>query len=139
MYRGLGKNSIPVQYYSRLPKQCDADIAYVLDPLVATSGTMSSVIGLLKRWGVPKIHIISVIGSRAGVNDLLTSHPDVSITLACVDPDLSEEGLILPGLGDAGDRLFGTRTRGIENELDEDTMDEALVHPSKRKYSDAGL
>ena len=114
---------MPVQYYNRLPKTCDVDVAYVMDPLIATSATIISVVSILKRWGCPEIHVVSVIASKSGLSELLKYHPDVKVTIGTVDETLSEDGNLVPGLGDAGDRLFGT------NEEDE----EHLVHPSKRK------
>jgi len=81
-----------------------------------------------QQWGVAKIHVISVIGSLAGLQVICSNHPDVSITLGAVDDAVADGGAVLPGLGDAGDRLFGTPV------IDDD---EALLHPSKRKRSDA--
>jgi len=79
---------------------------------------------------VTKIHLVSVIGSEEGINSIVKMHPDVQITVGTVDKELTKEGLVLPGLGDAGDRLFGTPM--IED-------DEALLHPSKRKRSLSNL
>ena len=100
------------------------DVAYVMDPLIATSATIISVVSILKRWGVPNIHVVSVIASKKGLGELLKYHPDVKVTIGTVDEGLSEDGHLLPGLGDAGDRLFGTL---------EDEDEEELVHHSKRK------
>uniref|UniRef100_A0A7S2MFT6 uracil phosphoribosyltransferase n=1 Tax=Helicotheca tamesis TaxID=374047 RepID=A0A7S2MFT6_9STRA len=125
MYR---QNLMPVQYYNRLPRKCESDIAFVVDPLIATAQTLVSVVAMLKKWGVPKIHVISVIASKPGLEEFLKSHPDVLVTVGHVDDELRDDGTIIPGLGDAGDRLFGTPM------LDDD---EALLHPSKRKRSDA--
>mmetsp|Transcript_16259 Transcript_16259/g.35177 ORF Transcript_16259/g.35177 Transcript_16259/m.35177 type:complete len:292 (+) Transcript_16259:157-1032(+) len=123
MYRT--KALMPVQYYNRLPKKCDVDVAYVLDPLIATSATIISVVGILKKWGVSQIHVLSVIASKKGLSELLRHHPDVRITIGHIDEELNAEtGDVMPGLGDAGDRLFGT------NMVDDE---EELVHPSKRK------
>lgn len=122
MYRT--KALMPVQYYNRLPKKCDVDVAYVLDPLIATSNTIISVVGILKKWGVSEIHVLSVIASKKGVSELLRYHPDVHVTVGHIDDKLNEDGDVLPGLGDAGDRLFGTPMINDEEEL---------VHPSKRK------
>jgi uracil phosphoribosyltransferase len=122
MYRT--KSLMPVQYYNRLPKACDADVAYVLDPLIATSNTVGSVVGILKKWGVKEIHVVCVVASRKGLEELLRHHPEVRVTVGTVDDELNEEGDVMPGLGDAGDRLFGTPTIHDEEEL---------VHPSKRK------
>jgi len=122
MYRS--KSLMPVQYYNRLPKKCDVDVAYVLDPLIATSATIISVAGILKKWGVSEIHVVSVIASKQGLSELMKFHPDVHVTLGHIDEELNADGDVMPGLGDAGDRLFGTPL--IEDE-------EELVHPSKRK------
>lgn len=122
MYRT--KTLMPVQYYNRLPKVCDVDVAYVLDPLIATSNTVISVVGILKKWGVAEIHVLAVIASRQGMLELLKYHPDVHVTIGRIDEELNAEGDVLPGLGDAGDRLFGTPM------IDDD---EELVHHSKRK------
>jgi uracil phosphoribosyltransferase len=123
MYRT--KSLMPVQYYNRLPKKCDVDVAYVLDPLIATSATIISVCGIVKKWGVSEIHVICVIASKVGLAELLKYHPDVRVTVGSVDEELNADGDLVPGLGDAGDRLFGTPL------MEED--EEELVHPSKRK------
>lgn len=118
-------STMPVQYYNRLPKQCDVGVAYVMDPLIATSATIISVVGILKKWGVPEIHVVSVIASKKGLSELLKYHPDVHVTVGTIDEELNADGDLVPGLGDAGDRLFGTPI------MEEDEED--LVHPSKRK------
>lgn len=125
MYR---RDMMPVQYYNRLPRKCEADVAYILDPLIATSNTVMSVIGILKKWGVEKIHVIAVIASEEGITNLASTHPDVNITVGIIDKELTKDGNIFPGVGDAGDRLFGTPL--IEDE-------EELMHPSKRRKSSA--
>lgn len=81
-----------------------------------------------EKWGVEKIHVLAVIASHHGLKTLSEEHPDVDFTVAHVDPVLTKEGLVLPGLGDVGDRLFGTHTV-----MGEDDEDEQLLHPSKRK------
>ena len=78
----------------------------------------------MNQWGVAQIHVLSVIASREGLSELLRHHPDVRVTVGCVDDRLGGDGDVVPGLGDAGDRLYGTPT------IDDD---EELVHPSKRK------
>ncbi|KAH9117022.1 hypothetical protein LEN26_005502 [Aphanomyces euteiches] len=96
MYRN--KNSLlPVQYYNKLPKECHID-----------SGTIIATVAILKVWGVSQIKIISTIASKDGLKDLYTKHPDVEVIVAAIDETLSESGLIVPGLGDAGDRQFDT-------------------------------
>lgn len=118
------KDSMVVQYYNRLPRKCDSDVAFVLDPVISTANTILSVIGILKKWGVPKIHVVSVVAAKDGVDLISKTHPDISITVGTIDPEVNDSGVVVPGVGDAGDRLFGTP-------LIED--DEALLHPSKRR------
>jgi len=131
MYRG--KDFLPIQYYNRLPKTCIYDVAYILDPVISTSNTVSSVVGILTKWGVKKIHVISVLASRSGLDSLISKYPNIQITLGAVDDELTKDGLIYPGVGDTGDRLFGTF-------FDEEIDEEALLHPSKRrKTSEADL
>ena len=84
---------------------------------------------LISKWGVPKIQVITVISSRAGLDKITETHPDVSVTVGVVDEAVNEKGEVIPGLGDSGDRQFGTVL------LEDD--DEYLMHPSKRKKSDA--
>jgi len=131
MYHLPGSEA-PVQYFNRLPKKCTSDIAYVVDPVINSSATMMAVIAILKKWGVEKIHVLSVISSQHGLQTLSEAHPDVDFTVAHVDPVLTKDGLVLPGLGDAGDRLFGTHTLMTEEE-----EDEILLHPSKRKRTNS--
>lgn len=101
-------NLRPVEYYNRLPRGRPADVAFVLDPMIATCGTANAVISMLKRWGAKKIILLSLVASKSGVTTLASSHPDVEIFVTEVDEVLSEDGMIVPGLGDAGDRLFST-------------------------------
>ena len=105
-----------------------ADVAYVLDPMIATSGTITAVLSILKRWGVPKIHVIAVLASRKGLEKLTADHPDVSVTVSAIDEELNDKGIIIPGLGDAGNRLYKTPDEG-------EGADETLMSPSKRKRS----
>lgn len=107
MYRS--KDSLlPIQYYNRLPKNQTCDVAYVVDPCIATSNTIHAVVSILKKWGAKRIVVIAAIGARAGVERLLELHPDVDVFIGAVDETLSESGMIVPGIGDAGDRQFGT-------------------------------
>ncbi len=98
----------PVEYYSRLPVRPTVDVCLVLDPMLATGGSAVAVVDTLKRWGADRIKFVGVIAAPEGVQHLTTTHPDVSLYLAAVDERLNDAGLIVPGLGDAGDRLFGT-------------------------------
>lgn len=98
----------PVEYYNRLPKEPTVQVCLVLDPMLATGGSAAATIDILKRWGVPRIKYMGLIASPEGVAHLSSAHPDVPIHLAAVDERLNEVGFIVPGLGDAGDRQFGT-------------------------------
>ena len=98
----------PVEYYSRLPVSPTVDLCLVLDPMLATGGSAVAAMDMLKRWGAKRIKFVGVIAAAEGVRRLTAAHPDVPLYLAAVDEQLNEMGLIVPGLGDAGDRLFGT-------------------------------
>lgn len=98
----------PVEYYNKLPIEPTVSVCLVLDPMLATGGSAVATIDILKRWGVSKIKFVGVIGAPEGIAHLRTHHPDVPIHLAAVDSHLNERGYIVPGLGDAGDRQFGT-------------------------------
>jgi len=98
----------PVEYYSRLPISPTVDVCLVLDPMLATGGSAVAAMDILKRWEARRIKFVGVIASREGVRHLTAAHPDIPIYLAAVDERLNEVGYIVPGLGDAGDRLFGT-------------------------------
>lgn len=107
MYRS--KDSLlPIQYYNKLPKDKAVDIAFVCDPCIATSNTINAVCNIIKRWGAKKIVVIACIAARAGIDNLIAKHPDVDIYIGAIDETLSAEGMIMPGIGDAGDRQFGT-------------------------------
>lgn len=98
----------PVEYYSRLPVSPTVDVCLILDPMLATGGSAVAAVDILKRWGARRIKFVGVIAAPEGVQRLTTAHPDVPLYLAAVDEHLNEVGLIVPGLGDAGDRMFGT-------------------------------
>jgi uracil phosphoribosyltransferase len=98
----------PVQYYNRLPVAPTVDVCLVLDPMLATGGSAVATIDILKDWGVQRIKYLGLIAAPEGVERLSTAHPDVPIHVAAVDERLNEIGFIVPGLGDAGDRQFGT-------------------------------
>ena len=98
----------PVEYYNKLPKYRAIDQCLILDPMLATGGSAIAVADVLKEWGAKKIKFVGLIGAPEGINALHAVHPDVDIHLAAVDERLNEHGYILPGLGDAGDRQFGT-------------------------------
>ncbi len=98
----------PVAYYNRLPVQPTVGVCLVLDPMLATGGSAVAAVDILKQWGVSKIKFVGIIGAPEGIARLHAAHPDIPIHLAAIDERLNEQGYILPGLGDAGDRQFGT-------------------------------
>ena len=98
----------PVQYYNKLPTLPTVGTCLVLDPMLATGGSATATVSLLKNWGVQRIKYIGIIGAPEGIELLSKTHPDVPIYLGAVDNHLNEIGYIVPGLGDAGDRQFGT-------------------------------
>jgi uracil phosphoribosyltransferase len=98
----------PVTYYNKLPPSPTIDLSLVLDPMLATGGSAVAAIDLLKRWGARRIKFLGLIAAPEGVRALTTAHPDVPLYLAAVDSHLNDIGYIIPGLGDAGDRQFGT-------------------------------
>jgi uracil phosphoribosyltransferase len=98
----------PVQYYNKLPVEPTVSVCLILDPMLATGGSAVATVGILKQWGVRKIKFVGVIGAPEGIAALHNAYPEVPIHLAAVDRQLNEHGFILPGLGDAGDRQFGT-------------------------------
>ncbi len=98
----------PVEYYNKLPVEPTVSVCLILDPMLATGGSAVATVDVLKRWGVSKIKFVGIIGAPEGIKLLHKYHPEVPIHLAAVDEKLNENGYILPGLGDAGDRQFGT-------------------------------
>ena len=98
----------PVQYYNKLPIAPTVSICLILDPMLATGGSATATVELLKKWGVKRIKYIGLIGAPEGIARMQNEHPDVPIHLAAVDERLNDIGYIMPGLGDAGDRQFGT-------------------------------
>lgn len=98
----------PVEYYNRLPVEPTVSVCLILDPMLATGGSAVATVDILKRWGVRKIKYVGLIGAPEGIRNMQEHHPDVPIHLAAVDERLNDVGYILPGLGDAGDRQFGT-------------------------------
>ena len=99
----------PVSYYNKLPADPTVDVCLVLDPMLATGGSASAAVSVLKRWGVQHIKFVGLIAAPEGVALMQREHPDVPLHLAAVDERLNDIGYIIPGLGDAGDRQFGTR------------------------------
>lgn len=108
MYRDE-ETALPVEYYSKLPADRPVDVGLVLDPMLATGGSIRLAINALKKWGVPDIRVLSVIASEPGLKQLATEFPDVRIWVGAIDPELNDQKFIVPGLGDAGDRIFNTR------------------------------
>ena len=99
----------PVRYYCKLPNNIENKEVFLLDPMLATGGSGSAAISMLKRDGVKKIKFLSIIASPEGLERIKKDHPDVQIYCANVDEKLNENGYIIPGLGDAGDRIYGTK------------------------------
>ena len=99
----------PVEYYCKLPSDCNEREVYVVDPMLATGGSCVAAIQMLKEKGVKDIHFMCIIASPEGVERLQKEHPDVDIYIAALDEKLNDHGYIVPGLGDAGDRIFGTK------------------------------
>ena len=99
----------PVEYYCKLPKHIENKTVIVLDPMLATGGSGSAAITMLKKRGVKKIKFLCVIAAPVGIKKIQEDHPDVTIYVARLDEKLNDVGYIVPGLGDAGDRIFGTK------------------------------
>jgi uracil phosphoribosyltransferase len=112
MYRDEATHQ-PVSYYNRLPTSCPDDLVIVLDPMLATGGSATDAITVLKQWGARWIKFVGIIAAPEGVALVQESHPDVPIHVATLDRQLDENKFIRPGLGDAGDRLFGTASRHL--------------------------
>lgn len=98
----------PVQYYNKLPIAPTVTVCLILDPMLATGGSAVATVDILKKWGAKTIKFVGLIGAPEGIAALQKAHPDVPIHLAAIDDHLNERGYIVPGLGDAGDRQFGT-------------------------------
>jgi uracil phosphoribosyltransferase len=98
----------PVEYYNKLPTLPTVGVCLVLDPMLATGGSAAATVTILKKWGVKNIKYVGIIGAPEGIEHLSKTHPDVPIYLGAIDDYLNEIGYIVPGLGDAGDRQFGT-------------------------------
>jgi uracil phosphoribosyltransferase len=98
----------PVEYYNKLPIEPTVSVSIILDPMLATGGSATATAEVLKRWGVKKIKFVGLIGAPEGIAAMQKAHPDIPIHLAAIDDHLNERAYIVPGLGDAGDRQFGT-------------------------------
>lgn len=98
----------PVEYYNKLPLEPTVSVCLVLDPMLATGGSAVATVQILKDWGVRKIKFLGILAAPEGVQAMQKAHPDVPLHLAVIDDHLNKNGFIVPGLGDAGDRQFGT-------------------------------
>jgi len=99
----------PMTYYSKFPDNLADAVVMVLDPMLATGGSSTEAIQILKNHGAKSIKLVCIVGAPQGVDLIMKDHPDVQIYLAGMDDGLNENGYIVPGLGDAGDRIFGTK------------------------------
>ncbi len=99
----------PKEYYAKLPPNTPSAVVMILDPMLATGGSAAATISFLKKQGAKQIKLVCIVGAPEGVKRIEDEHPDVDIYLAALDDKLNEFGYIIPGLGDAGDRLFGTK------------------------------
>ena len=99
----------PVEYYCKLPTDIDKRDVFVVDPMLATGGSASAAITFLKKRGVTSIKLLNIIAAPEGIERVNSDHPDVEIYCAALDECLNDHGYIVPGLGDAGDRIFGTK------------------------------
>jgi uracil phosphoribosyltransferase len=98
----------PVFYYNKLPTSPTVQLCLVLDPMLATGGSAVAAVDMLKKWGAERIKFVGILAAPEGIARLQAAHPDVPIYIAAIDERLNEIGYIVPGLGDAGDRQFGT-------------------------------
>jgi uracil phosphoribosyltransferase len=98
----------PVEYYSKLPVEPTVSVCLILDPMLATGGSAVATVDMLKEWGVKMIKFVGLIAAPEGISRLHEDHPDVPIYIAAIDEHLNDVGYIVPGLGDAGDRQYGT-------------------------------
>jgi len=98
----------PVEYYNKLPTEPRVSLCLILDPMLATGGSATATAEILKRWGVKRIKFVGLIAAPEGIKVMQTAHPDIDIHVAAIDDHLNERAYIVPGLGDAGDRQFGT-------------------------------
>ena len=99
----------PVEYYCKLPSDCDEREVFVVDPMLATGGSAIAAVDFIKKHGGQKIKFMSIIAAPEGVDALMKAHPDIQLYVGCLDRELNENAYICPGLGDAGDRIFGTK------------------------------
>lgn len=98
----------PVEYYNKLPTEPTVSVCLILDPMLATGGSATATAEVLKKWGVKKIKFVGLIAAPEGIKAMQNQHPDIDIHIAAIDTHLNDKAYIVPGLGDAGDRQFGT-------------------------------
>jgi uracil phosphoribosyltransferase len=98
----------PIQYYNKLPVAPTVQVCLILDPMLATGGSAVATVDILKKWGATKIKFMGILASPEGIKTMQDAHKDVPIYVASIDDSLNQKGYIVPGLGDAGDRQFGT-------------------------------
>jgi uracil phosphoribosyltransferase len=98
----------PIEYYNKLPAAATVQVCLVLDPMLATGGSATATVEILKKWGAKRVRYVGIIAAPEGVAAMVSHHPDVPMFVAALDERLNERGYIVPGLGDAGDRQFGT-------------------------------
>ena len=99
----------PVEYYCKLPSDCEERQVFVVDPMLATGGSSAAAVSMLKEKGVKNIRFLCIIAAPEGVECMREEHPDVDLYIGALDERLNDHGYIVPGLGDAGDRIFGTK------------------------------
>ena len=97
-----------LEYYNRLPHKVNLQVCYAVDPMLATGGSAIDAINILKRRGVPRLSYVGIIAAPFGLQNLVQAHPDIDVYIAALDESLNDLGYLVPGLGDAGDRQFGT-------------------------------
>jgi uracil phosphoribosyltransferase len=102
------KTAQPVRYYDKLPMESPVDVAIILDPMLATGGSAMAALMTLREWGVKQVKVVSLIASQEGVDAVASQFPEAQIFVCVVDPILNDHKYIVPGLGDAGDRIFNT-------------------------------
>ena len=98
----------PVRYYDKLPAQRPVDVAMIVDPMLATGGSAMAALMTLREWGVPQVKVLSLIASQEGIEAVNAQFPEAQIYICQIDPELNDNKFIVPGLGDAGDRIFNT-------------------------------
>lgn len=99
----------PIEYYSKLPTTEPVDVALILDPMLATGGSAVAALASLREWEVPVVKLLSIIASREGIDAVRQQFPESQIFVCAIDPELNDRKFIVPGLGDAGDRIFNTQ------------------------------